>query len=213
MRVPENDTVHAVLMFLAGISGSNNVRGLAERIVRLYGVSASDVSFEDGYYSDSLTTLMYRIKEYVISSDTILTIDNSLNAARMTFEHSLKDNKSIITWLKNSLHSVSQKREVLRLFVASEPKAFMSLLQMSLNEDSVAAWSEVVDLQMLISVIVFIDRDVANSILAAQSVITRYASEWNISLGTQSSLEISLKKAVLLFILAVSYTHLTLPTT
>lgn len=200
MHVPENDSVNAVLMFLAGISGSNN-RGLAKRIVRLYGISASDVSFAGGYYSGSLAVLIYRISECVTSRDEMLTIDSSLNAVRMIFERSLKDNKNIITWLKNSLHSVSQKREVLKPFVANEPKAFMSLLQMSLNEDSVAVWSEVVDIQMLISVIAFIDRNVADSLLVTQSVITRYASEWNISLGTQSSLEISLKKAVLLFIL------------
>lgn len=200
MHVPENDSVNAVLMFLAGISGSNN-RGLAKRIVRLYGISASDVSFAGGYYSGSLAVLIYRISECVTSRDEMLTIDSSLNAVRMIFERSLKDNKNIITWLKNSLHSVSQKREVLKPFVANEPKAFMSLLQMSLNEDSVAVWSEVVDMRMLISVIAFIDRNVADSILVAQSVITRYASEWNISLGGQSSLEISLKKSVLLFML------------
>lgn len=201
MRVPENDCVHAVLLFLAGISGSNNVRDIAESIVRMYGISTFDISSGYGYYSDTLAVLMYRIKEYVISHDAIATSDDSLNAARMTFEHSLKDNKSIITWLKNSQHSVSQKREVIKLFATSEPKAFMSLLQMSLNEDSVAIWSEVVDMRMLISVIAVADRNAADSILAAQSVIVRYASEWNISLRGQSSLEDSLKRAVLLFIL------------
>lgn len=201
MRVPENDCVHAVLMFLAGISGSNNVRGIAESIVRMYGILTPDISSGYGNYSDSLAVLMCRVSEYVASRDAIATSDNSLNAARMTFERNLKDNKSIITWLKNSLHSVSQKREVLKLFATSEPKAFISLLQMSLNEDSVAIWSEVVDMRMLISVIVVTDRNAADSILMAQSVIVRYASEWNISLGGQSSLEISLKKAVLLFIL------------
>lgn len=201
MRVPENDTVHAVLMFLAGISGSNNVRGIAESIVRLYGISTFDISSGYGYYSDTLAVLMYRIKEYVISHDAIAFSDNSLNVARMTFERSLKDNNSIITWLKNSQYSVSQKREVLKLLVTSEPKAFMSLLQMSLNEDSVAVWSEVMDMRMLISVIAVADRNAADSILAAQSVIVRYASEWNISCGGQSSLEDSLKRAVLLFIL------------
>lgn len=201
MRVPENDTVHAVLMFLAGISGSNNVRGIAESIVRLYGISTFDISSGYGYYSDTLAVLMYRIKEYVISHDAIAFSDNSLNVARMTFERSLKDNNSIITWLKNSQYSVSQKREVLKLLVTSEQKAFMSLLQMSLNEDSVAVWSEVMDMRMLISVIAVADRNAADSILAAQSVIVRYASEWNISCGGQSSLEDSLKRAVLLFIL------------
>lgn len=201
MRVPENDTVHAVLMFLAGISGSNNVRGIAESIVRLYGISTFDISSGYGYYSDTLAVLMYRIKEYVISHDAIAFSDNSLNVARMTFERSLKDNNSIITWLKNSQYSVSQKREVLKLLVTSEPKAFMSLLQMSLNEDSVAVWSEVMDMRMLISLIAVADRNAADSILAAQSVIVRYASEWNISCGGQSSLEDSLKRAVLLFIL------------
>lgn len=201
MHVPENDSVHAVLMFLAGISGSNNVRGIAESIVRMYGISTFDISSGYGYYSDTLAVLMYRIKEYIVSHDAIATSDNSLNAARMTFERNLKDNKSIIIWLKNSLHSVSQKREVLKLFATSEPKAFISLLQMSLNEDSVAIWSEVVDMRMLISVIAVADRTAANSILVALSVITRYASEWNISLRGHSSLEDSLKRAVLLFIL------------
>ena len=201
MRVPENDTVHAVLMFLAGISGSNNVRGIAESIVRLYGISTFDISSGYGYYSDTLAVLMYRIKEYVISHDAIAFSDNSLNVARITFERSLNDDKSIITWLKNSQHSVSQKREVLKLFAVSEPKAFMSLLQMSLNEDSVAVWSEVMDIQLLISVIAVADRNAADSILVAQSVITRYASEWNKSLGSLSSLEDSLKRTVLLFIL------------
>lgn len=201
MRVPENDTVHAVLMFLAGISGSNNVRDIAESIVRMYGISTFDIPSGYGYYSGSLVALMYRVSEYVASRDAIATSDNSLNAVRMTFERSLKDNKSIITWLKNSQHSVSQKREVIKLFATSEPKAFMSLLQMSLNEDSVAAWSEVVDIQMLISVVAVADRNAADSILVAHSVIVRYASEWNISLRGQSSLEDSLKRAVLLFIL------------
>ena len=201
MQVPENDSVHAVLMFFAGISGSNNVRDIAESIVRLYGISTSDVSFASGYYSGSLVALMYRVSEYVASRDATATSDNSLNAVRMNFERNLRDNKSIITWLKNSLHSVSQKREVLKLFATSEPKAFISLLQMSLNEDSVAIWSEVVDMRMLISVIAVADRNAADSILAAQSVIVRYASEWNISCGGQSSLEDSLKRAVLLFIL------------
>ena len=201
MRVPENDSVNAVLMFIAGISAINNIRDIAERLVRLYGTSTPDISSGYGYYNDSLAVLMYRIKEYIISYDAIATSDNSLNAARITFERNLKDYKSIITWLKNSQHSVSQKREVLKLFAASEPKAFMSLLQMSLNEDSVSIWSEVVDIQMLISAIAVADRNVADSILVAQSVIVRYASEWNISFGSDSSLEDSLKRAVLLFIL------------
>lgn len=201
MRVPENDSVNAVLMFIAGISARNNIRDIAERLVRLYGTSTPDISSGYGYYNDSLAVLMYRIKEYIISHDAIATSDNSLNAARITFERSLNDDKSIITWLKNSQHNISQKREVLKLFAVSEPKAFMSLLQMSLNEDSVAIWSEVVDIQMLISVIAVADRNAADSILVAQSVITRYASEWNISLGGLSSLEDSLKRVVLLFIL------------
>ena len=201
MRVPENDSVNAVLMFIAGISARNNIRDIAERLVRLYGTSTPDISSGYGYYNDSLAVLMYRVKEYIISHDAIATSDNSLNAARITFERSLNDDKSIITWLKNSQHNISQKREVLKLFAVSEPKAFMSLLQMSLNEDSVAIWSEVVDIQMLISVIAVADRNAADSILVAHSVITRYASEWNISLGGLSSLEDSLKRVVLLFIL------------
>lgn len=201
VNVPEKGSVNAVLMLLAGISSSNNVRGIAESIVRMYGISTFDISSGYGNYSDTLAVLMYRIKEYIISHNAIATSDNSLNAARITFERSLNDDMSIITWLKNSQHSVSQKREVLKLFAVSEPKAFMSLLQMSLNEDSVAIWSEVVDIQMLISAIAVADRNAADSILVAQSVIVRYASEWNISLGGLSSLEDSLKRAVLLFIL------------
>lgn len=201
VRIPENDIVNAVLMFIAGISASNNIRDIAERLVRLYGTSTPDISSGDVYYSNSLAVLMYRIKEYIISHNAIASSDNSLNAVRMIFERNLKDNKSIITWLKNSKHSVSQKREVIKLFATSEPKAFISLLQMSLNEDSVAIWSEVVDIRMLISVIAVADRNAADSILAAQSVIVRYASEWNISFGGLSSLEDSLKRAVLIFIL------------
>ena len=201
VRIPENDSVNAVLMFIAGISASNNIRDIAERLVRLYGTSTPDISSGYGYYNDSLAVLMYRIKEYIISHNAVDTSNKSLNAVRMNFERNLKDNKSIITWLKNSKHSVSQKREVLKLFAASEPKAFMSLLQMSLNEDSVSIWSEVVDIQMLISAIAVADRNVADSILVAQSVIVRYASEWNISFGGHSSLEDSLKRVVLIFIL------------
>lgn len=201
VNVPEKGSVNAVLMLLAGISSSNNVRGIAESIVRMYGISTFDISSGYGNYSDTLAVLMYRIKEYVISHDAIATSNDSLNAVRMTFEHSLKDNKSIITWLKNSQHSVSQKREVIKLFATSEPKAFVSLLQMSLNEDSVAVWSEVMDIQLLISVIAVAGRNAADSILVVQSVIVRYASEWNISLDGQSSLEDSLKRAVLIFIL------------
>ena len=201
VNVPEKGSVNAVLMLLAGISSSNNVRGIAGSIVRMYGISTFDISSGYGNYSDTLAVLMCRIKEYIISYDAIAASDNSLNVVRMTFECSLNDNKSIITWLKNSQHSVSQKREVLKLFAASEPKAFMSLLQMSLNEDSVSIWSEVVDIQMLISAIAVADRNAADSILVAHSVTTRYASEWNISLGGLSSLEDSLKRAVLLFIL------------
>lgn len=201
VRIPENDSVNAVLMFIAGISASNNIRDIAERLVRLYGTSTPDLLSGYGYYNDSLAVLMYRIKEYIISHNAVDTSNKSLNAVRITFERNLKDNKSIITWLKNSKHSVSQKREVLKLFAASEPKAFMSLLQMSLNEDSVAIWSEVVDIQILISVIAVVDRNAADSILVAQSVIVRYASEWNISFGGHSSLEDSLKRVVLIFIL------------
>ena len=116
---------------------------------------------------------MYRVSEYVASRDAIATSDHSLNAVRVALERSLKDNKSIITWLKNSLHSVSQKREILKQFATSEPKAFISLLQMSLNKDLVAVWSEVVDMRVLISVIAVADRNAADSILAAQSVIVR----------------------------------------
>ncbi len=199
--VPENDSVNSVLMFIAGISTSNNIRDIAERLVRLYGTSTPDISSGDGYYKDSLAVLMYQIKEYIISHNAIATSDNSLNAVRMTFECSLNDNKSIITWLKNSQHSVSQKQEVLKLFAASEPKAFMSLLQMSLNEDTLAAWSSVVEISTLVSVIAKVYRILADNIHLTVLAIQRYASEWKISLCGYPSVEDSLTKALLRFFL------------
>lgn len=196
LRNHPNTAIDATISLIDAVGNHTATTDAFRHIIRLYEVSATDVSPDD-----SLTLLMLRVKEQISLRGRIGADDGDLNAVRMTFESSLNDNKSIITWLKNSKHSVSQKREVLKLFVASEPKAFMSLLQMSLNEDSVSIWSEVVDIQMLISVIAVADRNAADSILVAQSVITRYASEWNISLGGLSSLEDSFKRAVLLFIL------------
>lgn len=196
LRDHPNTAIDATISLIDAVGNHTATTDAFRHIIRLYEVSATDVSPDD-----SLTLLMLRVKEQISLRGRTGADDGDLNVVRMTFECSLNDNKSIITWLKNSQHSVSQKREVLKLFAVSEPKAFMSLLQMSLNEDSVAIWSEVVDIQMLISVIAVADRNAADSILVAQSVITRYASEWNISLGSLSSLEDSLKRAVLLFIL------------
>ena len=196
LRNHPNTAIDATISLINAVGNHTATTDAFRHIIRLYEVSATDVSPDD-----SLTLLMLRVKEQISLRGRTGADDGDLNVVRMAFECSLNDNKSIITWLKNSQHSVSQKREVLKLFAASEPKAFMSLLQMSLNEDYVAIWSEVVDIQMLISVIAVADRNAADSILVAQSVITRYASEWNISLGGLSSLEDSLKRAVLLFIL------------
>ena len=196
LRNHPNTAIDATISLIDAVGNHTATTDAFRHIIRLYEVSATDVSL-----NDSLTLLMLRVKEQISLRGRTGADDGDLNAVRMTFESNLKDNKSIITWLKNSQHSISQKREVLKLFAASEPKAFMSLLQMSLNEDSVTIWSEVVDIQMLISVIAVADRNAADSILVAQSIITRFASEWNISLGSLSSLEDSLKRAVLLFIL------------
>ena len=196
LRNHPNTAIDATISLIDVVGNHTATTDAFRHIIRLYELSATDVSPDD-----SLTLLMLRVKEQISLRGRTGADDGDLNIVRMTFECSLNDNKSIITWLKNSQHSVSQKREVLKLFAASEPKAFMSLLQMSLNEDSVAIWSEVVDIQMLISAIAVADRNAADSILVAQSVITRYASEWDISLGDLSSLEDSLKRAVLLFIL------------
>lgn len=196
LRNHPNTAIDATISLIDAVGNHTATTDAFRHIIRLYEVSATDVSPDD-----SLTLLMLRVKEQISLRGRTGADDGDLNAARITFERNLKDNKSIITWLKNSKHSVSQKREVLKLFAASEPKAFMSLLQMSLNEDSVSIWSEVVDIQMLISAIAVADRNVADSILVAQSVIVRYASEWNISFGGHSSLEDSLKRVVLIFIL------------
>lgn len=191
-----NTAIDATISLIDAVGNHTATTDAFRHIIRLYEVSATDVSLDD-----ALTLLMLRVKEQISLRGRTGADDGDLNVVRMAFEHSLNDNKSIITWLKNSQHCVSQKREVLKLFAASEAKAFMSLLQMSLNEDSVAFWSEAVDIRMLISAIAVADRNAADSILVAQSVIVRYASEWNISLGGLSSLEDSLKRAVLLFIL------------
>lgn len=196
LRNHPNTAIDATISLIDAVGNHTATTDAFRHIIRLYEVSATDVSPDD-----SLTLLMLRVKEQISLRGRTGADDGDLNAARITFERSLNDDKSIITWLKNSQHSVSQKREVLKLFAASEPKAFMSLLQMSLNEDSVTIWSEVVDIQMLISAIAVADRNAADSILVAQSVIVRYASEWNISLGGLSSLEDSLKRVVLIFIL------------
>ena len=200
VRIPENDSVNAVLMFIAGISARNNIRDIAERLVRLYGTSTPDISSGYGYYNDSLAVLMYRIKEYIISHDAIATSDNSLNAARMAFEHSLNDNKNILAWLKSSRHSITLKQKVVKQFATREPQALMSLLQMSLNEDTLAVWSDVVEIGTLVSVIAKVDRVLADNVLMIVSVIQRSASKWKISLGGYSSVEDSLTRTMLRFV-------------
>ena len=191
-----NTAIDATISLIDAVGNHTATTDAFRHIIRLYEVSATDVSLDD-----ALTLLMLRVKEQISLRGRTGADDGDLNVVRMAFEHSLNDDKNVLAWLKSSLYSITLKQKVVKQFATREPQAFMSLLQMSLNEDSVAIWSEVVDIQMLISLIAVADRNAADSILVAQSVITRYASEWNISLGGLSSLEDSLKRAVLLFIL------------
>lgn len=196
LRNHPNTAIDATISLIDAVGNHTATTDAFRHIIRLYEVSAADVSPDD-----SLTLLMLRVKEQISLRGRTGADDGDLNVVRMAFEHSLNDNKNVLAWLKSSLHSITLKQKVVKQFATSEPQAFMSLLQMSLNEDSVSIWSEVVDIQMLILAIAVAYRNVADSILVAQSVITRYASEWNISFGGHSSLEDSLKRAVLLFIL------------
>lgn len=196
LRNHPNTAIDATISLIDAVGNHTATTDAFRHIIRLYEVSAADVSPDD-----SLALLMIRVKEQISLRGRTGADDGDLNVVRMAFEHSLNDNKNVLAWLKSSLHSITLKQKVVKQFATSEPQAFMSLLQMSLNEDSVSIWSEVVDIQMLISAIAVAYRNVADSILVAQSVITRYASEWNISFGGHSSLEDSLKRAVLLFIL------------
>ena len=190
-----NTAIDATISLIDAVGNHTATTDAFRHIIRLYEVSATDVSLDD-----ALTLLMLRVKEQISLRGRTGADDGDLNAVRMTFECSLKDNKSIITWLKNSQHCVSQKREVLKLFAASEAKAFMSLLQMSLNEDTLAVWSDVVEVGTLVSVIAKVDRVLAGNILMIVSVIQRSASKWRISRGGYSSVEDSLTKTMLRFV-------------
>lgn len=166
------------------------------QIIRLYETSATNISFEE-----VLTLLLVRVKEHLIHCDRIDADDRALKAVRMAFEHCLNEREKLITWLKSSEYSISLKQEVLKQFAINEPQVFMSLLQMSLNEDTLAIWSSVVDVKVVVSVIAKIDRLLADNILLTVSTIQRYASEWKISLGRYSSVEDSLINALLRFLL------------
>ena len=166
------------------------------RIIRLYKTSATNISFEE-----VLALLMVRVKENTVHRDSIDADDRDLTDVRMAFERCLNEREKLIAWLKSSEYSISLKQEMLRLFSTNEPQAFMSLLQMSLNEDTLAVWSSVVDVKVVVSVIAIIDRVLADNILLIVSTIQRYASEWKISLDGYSSVEVSLTKALLRFLL------------
>lgn len=166
------------------------------QIIRLYETSATNISFEE-----VLTLLLVRVKEHLIHCDRIDADDRALKAVRMAFEHCLNEREKLITWLNSSEYSISLKQEVLKQFAINEPQVFMSLLQMLLNEDTLAIWSCVVDVKVVVSVIAKIDRLLADNILLTVSTIQRYASEWKISLGVYSSVEESLTRALFRFLL------------
>lgn len=166
------------------------------QIIRLYENSATIISIEE-----VLTLLLVRVKEHITHCDSIDADDRDMKAVRMAFERCLNERGKLIAWLKNPEYSISLKQDVLKQFAISEPQAFMSLLQMSLNEDALAAWSSVVEISTLVSVIAKINRVFADNILLTVSTIQRYASEWKISLGRYSSVEDSLINALLRFLL------------
>lgn len=200
----EDGGVDAVMMLLAAISGGVDIRRVTERIIRLYGVSsiASASLPSDGTYSgDALAMLMVRIREYMTRHGSISYADKHLNNARMAFERSLNDKRSSMQWLTDRGMDMLVKREVLNRFATDEPQAFMNLLQMTLNEDTVAVWSEVVDMKTLVAAVAGVDRTVADMLLDAVTLIRRYMGEWKISLGSHSSVEETLIRALLLFLL------------
>ena len=166
------------------------------QIIRLYETSATNISFEE-----VLALLMVRVKEHITHCDSIDANDRGMKAVRIVFERCLNEREKLITWLMSSEYSISLKQEVLKQFAISEPQAFMSLLQMSLNENTLAIWSSVVDVKVVVSVIAKIDRVLADNILLTVSTIQRYVSEWKISLGRYSSVEDSWTKALLRFLL------------
>lgn len=200
----EDGGVDAVMMLLAAISGGADIRRVTERIIRLYGVSsiASASLPSDGTYSgDALAMLMVRIREYMTRHGSMSYANKHLNNARMAFERSLNDKRSSMQWFTDRGMDMSVKREVLKRFAADEPQAFINLLQMTLNEDTVAVWSEVVDMKTLVAAVAGVDRTVADMLLDAVTLIRRYIGEWKISLGSHSSVEETLIRALLLFLL------------
>ena len=190
-----NTAIDATISLIDAIGNHTATTDAFRHIIRLYEVSAKDVSPDD-----SLTLLMIRVKEQISLRGRTGANDGDLNVVRMAFEHSLNDNKNVLAWLKNSQHSITSKQKVVKQFATREPQAFMSLLQMSLNEDTLAAWSSVVEISTLVSVIAKVDRVLAGNILMIVSVIQRSASKWKISLGGYSSVEDSLTKTMLRFI-------------
>lgn len=200
----EDEGVGAVMMLLAAISGGADIRSVAERIIRLYGVSSiasASLPYDGTYSSDALAMLMVRIREYMTRHSSISYADEHLNSARMAFERSLNDRRSSMQWFTDRGMDMSVKREVLKRFAADEPQAFMNLLQMTLNEDTVAVWSEVVDMKTLVAAVAGVDRTVVDMLLDAVTLIRRYMGEWKISLGSHSSVEETLIRALLLFLL------------
>ena len=190
-----NTAIDATISLIDAIGNHTATTDAFRHIIRLYEVSATDVSPDD-----ALTLLMLRVKEQISLRGRTDADDGDLNVVRMAFEHSLNDNKNILAWLKSSRHSITSKQKVVKQFATREPQAFMSLLQMSLNEDTLAVWSDVVEIGTLVSVSAKVDRVLAGNILMIVSVIQRSASKWRISLGGYSSVEDSLTKAMLRFI-------------
>lgn len=196
LRNHPNTAIDATISLIDAVGNHTATTDAFRHIIRLYEVSAADVSPDD-----SLTLLMLRVKEQISLRGRTGADDGDLNVVRMAFEHSLNDNKNVLAWLKSSLHSITLKQKVVKQFATSEPQAFMSLLQMSLNEDTLAAWSSVVEISTLVSVIAKVNRILADNIHLTVLAIQRYASEWKISLGGYPSVEDSLTKALLRFFL------------
>ena len=195
LRNHPNTAIDATISLIDAIGNHTATTDAFRHIIRLYEVSATDVSPDD-----ALTLLMIRVREEISLRGRIGANDGDLNVVRMAFEHSLNDNKNVLDWLKNSQHSITSKQKVVKQFATNEPQAFISLLQMSLNEETLAVWSDVVEIGTLVSVIAKLDRVLAGNILMIVSVIQRSASKWRISLGGYSSVEDSLTKTMLRFI-------------
>lgn len=187
--------IDATISLIDAVGNNTATTDAFRHIIRLYEVSATDVSLDD-----ALTLLMIRVWEHISLRDRTRADDGDLNVVRMAFEHSLNDNKNVLAWLKSSRHSITSKQKVVKQFATRELQAFMSLLQMSLNEETLAVWSDVVEIGTLVSVIAKVDRVLAGNILMIVSVIQRSASKWKISLGGYSSVEDSLTKTMLRFI-------------